>query len=400
MDATAHKVESSNLPNQNIQDTQQFPNGDRRHRTRRRVSCLPMPDITQLPSPAYCCNASGAVVAHNQTATELWGRSPNPTHLFQWSGALAICPVDGTPLPRSNYPCAQAAATGKNVDLPELVIERPDGQRRRVAAHARPLRDAASGKIVGTFCMLDDLAERDRLTAEIVRRDDGKDAFLAMLAHELRNPLAPILTAACLMRRISSDERIAQMGAMVERQAKQLSRFITDLLDASNLAQCGIAIVPRAVPLADVLECAIDELRPKAESRMQRVILEFDDKGTTVICDAERIAQALANVMLNASTFTGERGDILIKVMVHSDTLEIAVRDSGIGIDPAHLGELFKPYTQFSSYAGRLRSGAGVGLAIAKDICERHGGHISASSEGVGKGSQFTITLPVAATKN
>ncbi|WP_426209017.1 ATP-binding protein [Massilia sp. TWP1-3-3] len=398
MDATPHTDKSYLLAIQHTPETPPSPDGNRRRIDRRALSHLPMFDIEQIPSPAYCCDRSGAVVAHNHAAVELWGRAPNPTHLFQWSGAVAICGLDGESLPRSSYPCAQAAAAGKDVDLPDLLIERPDGQYRRVAAHARPLRDPASGALGGTFCMLDDLEERDQLAHEIRRRDDSKDAFLSLLAHELRNPLAPILTAACVMRQSSSDGRILHMADMVERQVKQLSRFVSDLLDASNLAQDGISIVKRAVPLLGVLDCAIDELLPKAQTRKQRVAVHFDDRGTTVICDPERTAQALANVMLNASAFTGDEGHISIKATVEGEWLTVAVKDNGIGIDSAHMGQLFNPYSQFATHAGRLRAGVGLGLAITKEICERHGGHISAASEGAGKGSRFTIVLPVVGT--
>lgn len=307
---------------------------------------------------------------------------------------MAIFTAAGEPLSRSSFPAAQAVAAGRDIDLIDLSIARPDGSRREVTAHVKVLR-SANADVVGAVSMLQDRTEREQLAGEIRRRDDGKDAFLAMLAHELRNPLAPILSAACLMREISGDGRICGMANIVERQARQLARFVADLLDASNLAQEGIALRLDAVPLAGVMACALDELRPRADARKQRVAVEFADEGSTVLCDPARTSQALANVMINASSFTAEGGDIMVRARVDGDRLEVEVEDTGIGIAPTEIGELFKPYTQFATHAGRLRSGAGLGLAIAKDICERHGGLISASSRGRGYGSRFNISLPI-----
>jgi signal transduction histidine kinase len=355
---------------------------------------LSLPSLQDLPLPAYCCDVSGAVVEHNAAAAEVWGREPNPAHLFQWSGALEMSTAEGRPIARSRFPAAQAVATGCDVQPIDLWVARPDGGRRMVSAQARTLRNR-KGDVVGALSMLVDRTESERLVDEIRHRDDARDAFLAMLAHELRNPLAPILTAAALMRKLSCDGRICGMADVVERQARQLSRFVGDLLDASNLAQDGIVLRPDAVPLAVVMACALDELRPRAAARKQRLSVEFADLGTTVLCDPERTSQALANVMINASAFTGEGGDIRVRVRVEGERVEVEVEDTGIGIDPADIGDVFRPYSQFATHAGRLRSGAGLGLAIARDICERHGGGIRASSAGRGQGSCFSITLPI-----
>ena len=375
------------------------PGADRRAGERRRSAEFSLPSLQDVPLPAYRCDVSGAVVEHNAAAAELWGREPNPAHMFQWSGAMSMTTADGAAIARTSFPAAQAVATGRDVAPTELWITRPDGGRRRVSAQATVLRKR-NGEVVGALSMLVDRSDSERLANEIRHRDDARDAFLAMLAHELRNPLAPILTAASLIQKLSSDGRMCGIADVVERQARQLSRFVADLLDASNLAQDGIALRPHPVPLADVMACALDELRPKAAARGQRLAVEIVDGGTTVVCDPERTSQALANVMVNASAFTAEGGAIRVRAHIDGACVEVEVADTGIGIEPADIDEVFKPYTQFATHAGRLRSGAGLGLAIAKDICERHGGCIRASSEGRGQGSRFSITLPIVQLTN
>lgn len=401
MNATVHSNASNKLTEHSQNGGPDFREDrrserDRRFRDQRAGDGLPMPDIKQISSAAFCCDSSGAVLRHNDGAAELWGRRPNPSHLFQWCGCVQMSREDGATLPRSTFPSAMAVATGKDQDVPELWIDRPDGARRKVSAHARPLRDPASGKILGAFCMLDDETERTLLADEVRHHGDEKSAFLATLAHELRNPLAPILTAATVMRSLSSDGRILGMANIVERQAKLLARFLADLLDASRLAENGIALRPREVRLSEVLDGALDELRPKALARNQRLTINFQDRTATVFCDPERTSQAMANVMLNASSFTSDGGNIAARARIRAGELAFEVEDTGMGIDPADMEQLFEPYVQFEPLDGRMRSGAGLGLSIAKAICEKQGGKISASSEGRGKGSTFRIVLPIA----
>ena len=168
-----------------------------------------------------------------------------------------------------------------------------------------------------------------------------------------------------------------------------------DLLDASNLAENGIALQVTQVPLSKIVDIALDAFSAKAQSRGQNVLVEFEARDTTVVCDPERVSQALANVLLNASEFTEGGGSIALRVTVEGALVEAEVQDSGIGIAPERLEEIFKPYAHFATHKDRLRSGAGLGLAIAKDICEGHGGLITATSEGAGHGSRFRIILPI-----
>lgn len=334
------------------------------------------------------------MVSHNEAAADLWGRAPDPATPGQWSGALAMSDLDGAPIPRSRFPAATAVAAGRDLAGVETLLARPDGTCRLIETHPKLAR-GPDGAIAGAMCVMVDNTARQCLADELKKVDEGRDAFLSLLAHELRNPLAPIMTAAGAMKQVSSDAKIVKMADIVERQAKQLARFVGDLLDASNLAENGIALRVAPVLLAEVVDTALEALAPKAFQRGQSVIVEFDATEMTVLCDPERVAQALANVLLNASEFSDGGSGILVRIKVQGALVEVEVEDSGIGIPQGQIVEIFKPYAQFATHKGRLRAGAGLGLAIAKNICEGHGGLITATSGGPGQGSKFRISLPI-----
>ncbi|MFC0134309.1 PAS domain-containing sensor histidine kinase [Massilia eurypsychrophila] len=351
--------------------------------------------MSQLPVAAFCCDLHGAVVSHNEAATALWGRSPDPAEPSQWSGAQAMYDLNGARLARSNYPTAKAVALGQELPGIELWLERPDGSRRKIETHLKLAR-GSDGMIAGALCILVDNTERQRLADELQRAVDDRNAFLSLLAHELRNPLSPILTAAGAMKRVSSDAQIVKMADVVERQVKLLSRVVGDLLDASSLAENGIALRVIPVSLSEVIDAALDAVSAKALSRRQKVEVDFKGRDKTVLCDPERVSQALANVLFNASEFSEGGGSISLRVRVDGALVEADIADSGIGIPSEEIDKIFKPYAQFATHKERVRSGAGLGLAIAKDICEKNGDLITATSEGSGQGSRFRIILPIA----
>lgn len=349
-----------------------------------------------FPLPLFSCDRFGAIVNYNEAAAALWGRRPDLSKPGQWSGAVSLLDDDGSPLPRSEFPAARAFENGADEVGKRAMLVRPDGSTRRVMAYARPTRDE-KGEIKEVVCALIDHTERYALLEAANRAEDEKNAFIAMLSHELRNPLSPILNAAVVMKKVSSDTQVAKLADVVERQAKRLSRFVQDLLLAANLAQGGVVLTLASASLAEVMQAAVDTLLPLAKSRSQSVKIE-SIPGAVLLCDAERVSQALANIMANASEFTGRDGEINVRAYIDGTWARIEVEDTGIGIDSRHIDEIFKPYTHFATHAERARAGAGLGLALAKDICEKHGGSISAFSQGIGLGSRFTISLPIAAS--
>jgi signal transduction histidine kinase len=230
------------------------------------------------------------------------------------------------------------------------------------------------------------------LHAELRRRDE----FLAMLAHELRNPLAPIVTAVRVLdrsERLGDDDR--QLLQMIDRQTMQLRRLVDDLLDASRLASGKITLKCEPVSLTDTVRKLAEDIRREAESNGQTLVVETPEGQAMVMADPVRIRQVLDNLLSNALKFTGRGGTIRLALDDrHAGLAVVNVTDDGLGIDPGRLGELFKPFSQIDPGLARSQGGLGLGLATSRQLIDMHGGHVTAHSEGKGRGATFTVSLP------
>lgn len=353
--------------------------------------------IDQVACPAFCCTRDGGILHCNRSAQRLWGGRPDARDIGRWDGFAALYDIQGIPLPKSISPAARAAATGHAQAPFECIAESADGQQRRVVMHARPVA-RADGEVVGVLCSLTDISERRRLENEVEHAAANRDLFLRILAHELRNPLAPIMNVAQTMGRTAAEPRIAQMASVVERQARQLARFVTDLLDASRIERaCDIPVAMRAATVEEIVELACEVAAAPIDMRTQalRIDVQADDERVPLLCDPERIAQAVGNVLLNSSDYSDNGAPIAISARIDGTVLEISVIDRGIGAERHQLRELFAPFRKFAHHPARMPSGAGVGLAIAKSVCEAHGGMVSAHSEGPGHGMRMKFVLPI-----
>lgn len=352
-----------------------------------------VPCAAPFPLPLFSCDVHGAIIGFNEAAVELWGRRPDTVQPGQWSGAVALLNARGDVLPRSKFPAAQAFQTGTDlVGIPEI-FERPDGSTKMALAYAKTARDA-DGKVCEVTCALVEHTNGFESPEAARRAEDEKRGFITMLSHELRNPLSPILNAAVLMKKVAPDHQVSKLADVVERQANRLARFVQDLLHATHLDHGGAVLEWTKVSFSEVMQAALDPLCAVAASRKQAVSVELAPNAM-LRCDAERLSQAMANVMVNASEFTGNGGNITVKASVEGGWARIDVVDDGIGIETARLADIFHSYTHYETHAERARSGAGVGLALAKDICEKHGGFIAVASAGAGLGSRFTLSLPI-----
>jgi len=355
--------------------------------------------IDQIACPAYCCTSAGAVVNGNRSARRLWGRAPLPIRDGCWDGFAALYRPDGSPLEKSSSPAALAARTGVAPPPTELVAESSDGQKRCLVVHARPVR-GNEGATVGVLCSLTDISERRRLGQEVQCARDSREGFLRVLAHELRNPLASVMAVAAILRRQPGELGIARMARVIERQTRQLARFIDDLLDASRIEQaCDIPVAMRAASFRDVMALARDVAEGVLHGRAQtlRVDLGVGESmlDVTLWCDPERLAQALGNALLNASEFSNDGAEVALAVRIDGAFLEISVSDDGIGVEVSELPAMFEPFRKLAGHPLRAPSGAGLGLAIARGICVAHGGMVSAHSAGPGQGTRLKFILPV-----
>jgi signal transduction histidine kinase len=240
-------------------------------------------------------------------------------------------------------------------------------------------------------------AERDRgaALAALQEADRRKDEFLAMLAHELRNPLAPIRNAVEILR-VSEDRAVRERAReMVGRQVQHLARLVDDLLDVSRITKRKIALKRSVVSLASVAEAAVEIARPAIEAPGHELQVALPDEAIWLELDAVRMAQAIGNLLHNAAKFTPSHGRIRLEAARAANKLRISVADNGVGIAQDHLQSAFDLFTQGERSLDRSQGGLGIGLSLVKGLVEMHGGEVSAASPGPGKGSTFTILLPL-----
>ena len=238
--------------------------------------------------------------------------------------------------------------------------------------------------------------ERGRLLAAAEVASRAKDEFLAMLGHELRNPLAPILTALELMKVESSDAFVRER-AIIERQARHLIHLVDDLLDVSRVAEGKIELRKLRVELSVVVASAVEIASPLFERYGHQLVLGVPSEGLEVDADPERLTQVVANLLTNAARYTDPGGQVSVSAELDNEVV-LRVADNGAGIAPEQLGRLFDRFFQSPQARDRAEGGLGLGLALVKSFMELHGGSVRASSPGLGLGSVFEIRLPMAAT--
>jgi signal transduction histidine kinase/ActR/RegA family two-component response regulator len=240
---------------------------------------------------------------------------------------------------------------------------------------------------------------RDRELAAEALKEAGrrKDEFLAILAHELRNPLAPIRNALKIMRLAGPDAAVASgLGDMLERQVDHMVRLVDDLFEASRVTRGRIELRPERIDLAAVLRHSIETSGPLIDAARQALEVDIELEPLWINGDPIRLAQVFANLLNNASKFSEEGGVIRLSARCRGDFVEVAVRDSGAGISPEMLSRVFDMFTQGKRSAKRNPGGLGIGLTLAKNLVELHGGRVEAHSDGPGRGSEFTVRLPYA----
>ena len=227
--------------------------------------------------------------------------------------------------------------------------------------------------------------------------DRRKDEFLATLAHELRNPLAPIRSAVAVMRSFAvNDEDRLEAQLIIERQVAQMARLIDDLLDVSRITAGKLPLKKSKMQLGDVLNLAIATVRPHIDEHRHRLTVSLPREHIIVDADEARLAQVFANVLHNACKYTEDGGEIVVSVALPTESeVEVAIRDNGIGIPPEFLPRLFQKFSQVAPALERSQGGLGLGLALVHGIVTLHDGKVEARSSGVGRGSEFIVRLPV-----
>jgi PAS domain S-box-containing protein len=278
-----------------------------------------------------------------------------------------------------------------------------DGTRFWALGIVTPLHDP-NGRLTGFSKILRDITERKQANdllqrqAEALREAERrKNEFLAMLGHELRNPLAPLCSGLEVMRLAGGDAgAVERARTMMERQLAQMVRLVDDLLDVSRITRGKLQLRRERVDLAGVDQSALEGSRPLVEASGHRLTVSLPPEPVELNADPMRLAQVLANLLTNAAKYTERGGDIRLTAERKGGEVAVSVRDTGIGIAAEHLPRLFEMFSQAAPALEKSQGGLGIGLSLARGLAEMHGGTIEARSDGPGKGSEFVVRLPLA----
>jgi PAS domain S-box-containing protein len=344
-------------------------------------------------------DAEGVVTFINSVAQQLTG----------WTEEAVGKPLDDvfhivneeTGAAASN-PVARVIRTGRIAGLANhtILIAR-DGTRRPIDDTAAPIRDD-EGHFVGVVLVFRDITVRRQLerevqqrTDDLVERDRRKDEFLAMLAHELRNPLAPIRnTLQVLKIQLADNPVFVAASNVMERQVAHLARLVEDLMDVSRITRGKFELRKERTDLAALVSRAVEGVRHFLEERQHTLEVALPSTAVTLEADSARVEQILANLLTNAAKYTPQGGHVWVTATREGREAVLRVRDDGIGIRAEVLPQLFELFEQADRVPGHVSEGLGIGLSLSRTLAEMHGGSLSGASAGPGKGSEFVVRLP------
>lgn len=307
---------------------------------------------------------------------------------------------DGTALPLDECPLVCESLAGHRVVGHEDMFIRPDGTFYPVRCAASPIQE--SGGVSGVVLEVHDITEeRDgqdalrKALADLEIANRAKDEFLAILAHELRNPLAPVVTSNKLIRRVNIDHDLVRKAVdTIDRQTTQLARLVDDLMDVSRITTGKIELQKHDTNIRDIIDQAVESSDHHLQTKEHTI--HIDCPSIPLRADPVRLQQVVSNLISNSAKYTPTGGNISISARREGGTVQIVVKDNGIGIDPDAINRVWDMFYQVRR--DHVRSGLGIGLTLVKRLVELHGGTVRASSEGPNKGSTFEVTLPAAQT--
>lgn len=343
----------------------------------------------------FTLDRDGCVTGWNSGAQNLLGYEE--PEIMGRSGEILFTPEDrARRAPQREFETARRDGRAEN----ERWHVRKDGSRFWGSGLAMPMWQ--DGKHVGFVKMMRDRTEA-RLAEEKLRQqaeqlreaDQRKDEFLATLAHELRNPLAPVRNAAHLLHLNSAPREVAWARDVIDRQMQQMTRLIDDLLDVSRISRGEMELKRERITLASVIDSAVETSRPLITHGGQHFDVTLPTTPVLLDGDPTRLSQIVSNLLNNAAKFTVRGGRIWLTAQVHDHTLQISVRDSGIGIPADKMSSIFELFSQVRNTSDRSQGGLGIGLSLVKRLIGMHGGTIEAFSNGPGTGSEFVMRAPI-----
>ncbi|HYE80308.1 MAG TPA: ATP-binding protein, partial [bacterium] len=349
-----------------------------------------------IPQLAFKAQPDGFVHWFNQRWYEYTGSA---LESMEGAGWLALVdPDDRDRVARSWTDCIRSGDPFDEV----FGLRAADGGYRRFLTRVVPVRDHR-GHIFRWFGTLTDVTEQQEVEAALRASEEAlkeadrrKDEFLATLAHELRNPLAPIWNSLEILKATQGDPALlAQAIATMERQVGQMVRLIDDLLDISRITRNKLELRKERVALADMVRAAVETSRPLIAAGHHTLRVSVPDEPVHLDADPTRLAQVLANLLNNSAKYTEPGGTITLAAECRDREVVIAVRDTGVGIPPEMLPRIFEMFTQVEQSLDRAQGGLGIGLTLVQRLLAMHGGRVEAHSDGPGTGSTFTVYLPV-----
>jgi PAS domain S-box-containing protein len=356
------------------------------------LAALMEPDGTIIEPNRHALAASGLsrdrIVGRKFWAGEWWGDSTETRDAVRRATERSAA----GDVVRFEVPFVTTSGTRRVVDLIIVPIRNETGQVIFLAPTATDI----TGRAETQAQLQRSEEELRRIASALSEADHRKDEFLATLAHELRNPLAPIRNGLQIMR-VAADDRavMERTQSMIERQIDHLVQLVDDLMDISRISRGTIALREESLDLAAVLRHAVETSRPLIDQKAQALEIEPVVQPMPVFGDRTRLTQIFANLLNNASRYTERGGTISLHSAVQGNVVEVRIRDSGIGIPPEMLAEIFEMFAQVDRSLERSQSGLGIGLTLVKRLVEMHHGTVTATSDGLGHGSEFVVRIPL-----
>jgi len=346
-----------------------------------------------MPQMVWTARPDGAIDYHNEQFYRFAGLAAGSIEGDTWAEAV-LHPAD-----RELGRAAWARSVNEGIPYETTYrIRHHSGEYRWILARALPLRDE-NGQVVQWLGTDTDIHQQKLAEDALQAANQRKDEFLAMLAHELRNPLAPISAAAQVLRLAPNDpSRVRSYADVISRQVGHMTTLVDDLLDVSRVTRGVVQFERVPVDLREVAASAAEQVQPLVAARRHALELALDPAPAAVLGDRARLVQVLANLLANAAKYTAPGGRIVLALAADSraGTVTIRVLDNGSGIDAGLLPHVFELFTQGERTPDRAQGGLGLGLALVRTIVLAHGGQVDAESAGPGQGSTFTVTLPLA----
>lgn len=355
--------------------------------------------VDTIPAGLIMLNQAGAIVLENSEWKRTWAIADQEDSVVDRESYKLFRPDTGERISADEWPCVISLKQGMLTHEVVLDIERFNGTRGTIVVSSAPIRDD-SGHVVGAVAANMDVTELRAVQAKLVEADRRKDEFLAMLSHELRNPLAPIRNSLYILDRVDPlGQQALNARQVIARQVTHLSNLVGDLLDVTRIVRGKIELQRATLNISELVKLTAEDYRAAIQARGVQLFISISDDAWAVDGDETRLSQVFGNLLTNAAKFTPSGGAITLSVDANDEHVFIKVLDNGIGIESDLLPTIFDPFMQANQNIARTDGGLGLGLALVKGVVELHGGKVFVSST-FGEGTAFTVELPLAQTPN